>query len=372
MTMQTLYSRTSTGAIQEWTIEIHPENPCYRTVHGQVNGKMQTSEWFHVEATNVGRANERDDYAQVFFVTEALWKKKAASGCFPNIKDVDTKLFVEPMLAKKWEDRKGKVNFPVYTQPKYDGLRAVISKDGAFSRNGKPWLTIPHILKQLEPVFEKYPELILDGELYNHEFHDDFNRICSLVKKTKPSAADLSESEKFTQYYWYDIADSSKKFRERNQLIGMLCAEFDLPAIKPVATFIADDEASLDNHYGWFMEEGYEGQMIRLDTSYEFKRSANLLKRKEFHDEEFQIMDIIQGNGNLTGCCGAMAFVAKSGKSFTASVNGTREFIGEIWKNKDQYIGKYATVKYFNMTPMPDSVPRFPKVIKIRDGVGID
>ena len=34
---------------------------------------------------------------------------------------------------------------PVYIQPKLDGVRCVITKDGAFSRTGKQFKNIAHI-----------------------------------------------------------------------------------------------------------------------------------------------------------------------------------------------------------------------------------
>jgi hypothetical protein len=50
---------------------------------------------------------------------------------------------------------------------------------------------------------------------------------------------------------------------------------------------------------------------------------------------------------------------------FTSTVNGTQEYLSELWSQRDDLIGKQATIKYFNLTP--DGVPRFPKVIGIRD-----
>ena len=70
MKLPTLYSRTSTGSVQEWTIEV--ENGAYRTHHGKVGGKIVTTEWTSTEATNVGRANERDVEAQALFEAQAL------------------------------------------------------------------------------------------------------------------------------------------------------------------------------------------------------------------------------------------------------------------------------------------------------------
>ena len=371
MKLPTLYSRTATGAIQEWTVEI--EGAAYRTLHGKHGGKIVTTAWFNTESTNVGRANERDGVAQALFEAQACWKKKVDSGMFENIGAVDEFTFIEPMLAKKWEDRKDKIAFPVYCQPKLDGMRAIITRHGAKSRNGKAWVTIPHILKALEPVFAQYPDLVLDGELYCHGLHDDFNKISSLIKKTKPTAADLEESAGIIQYYWYDIADKTLPFIDRATKIANLCIEHGFCSdtmVVPVSTYRADDLLQLDTMYGIFLDDGYEGQMVRLNAPYEFKRSNTLLKRKEFQDDEYLIVSLEEGNGNKTGMAGYAVLEREDGVRFRSNIKGNHAFLTGLLLSASDYVGKYATCKYFNLTP--DGIPRFPYVIGFRDGRGMD
>ena len=364
MKLPTLYSRTNTGAIQTWTVEVLDE--CYRTIHGQLDGKLQTTEWTECKVTNEGRANERDPAQQATFEATAMYTKKKDTGYHEELADIDTSFYVEPMLAKKWEDRKDKVKFPVYCQPKLDGMRAIITKNGAKSRNGKPWLTIPHILEALEPIFDKYPDLVLDGELYNHDLKFDFNKISSLIKKTKPTQEDLDESAKLVQFWWYDTASDKHTFRQRKNWIKTIKESFDLPdCIVRVTTQRIDDLETLDKVYGAYLDKGYEGQMIRLDTPYEFKRSANLLKRKEFQDEEYKILDIVEGVGNRAGLAGAMVFENELGHQFNSNIKGDRKYLKELLWNKDTYIGQLATVVYFNKTP-DKLIPRFPFVHSLR------
>ena len=94
------------------------------------------------------------------------------------------------MLAQKFEDRVDGLSFPLYTQPKLDGVRCIVyMQDGelvAKSRQGKPIDTVVHILEELKPFFEQSPNAVLDGELYNHDYKNDFNKIISLVRKMKP------------------------------------------------------------------------------------------------------------------------------------------------------------------------------------------
>ena len=362
--LPTLYSRTSKGAVQVWSIQI--EDDKYRTEFGQVDGKIQTTAWTNANTTNEGRANQRDQFEQARFEAEALWKKKKDSGYYESICDIDTIGFVEPMLAKNFDDYKDKIKFPVFSQPKLDGIRCVVTKDGMFSRNGKLINSCPHVRKELQYVFDQYPHMILDGELYCDKLNNDFNKICSLVKKTKPTEEDLLEAKNTIQYWLYDIVDTGLTFSERIQFISKLIKSID--TIRIVPTEIANNVDTLNNLYGYYIEEGFEGQMIRLNSTYENKRSKSLLKRKEFQDREYTILDVIEGEGNKAGMAGAMLFENELGIKFNSNIKGDRAYLKELLVNKAQYIGREATVKYFNLTPS-NNLPRFPYVIKIREAI---
>jgi DNA ligase-1 len=362
-----LYSRTSTGAVQTWLIEV--EENKYRTVFGQLSGKIQTTNWTTCLPTNEGRANCRTANEQAVFEANALWKKKKDSGCFEDIQNIDTVLFTEPMLAKKYEDYKDELIFPLYSQPKLDGLRCIVRKDGAYSRNGKKYNSIPHIELVLKPFFEQYPNAILDGELYCDKFANDFNAICSLVKKTKPTKQDLEKSAEAIQYWIYDCVDAERNFTNRWHWVTDNVQTNQ--QIRFVETTQVDSFSQLDRLYEKYIEDNYEGQMIRIDKKYENKRSKYLLKRKEFQDREYEIMGVIEGEGNKQGMLGAFTLKNDNGITFNSNVKGTREYLKELWSIKDTLIGRLATVQYFNLTPKTEAggggVPRFPYVIKIRE-----
>lgn len=362
MKLQTLYSRTNTGAIQQWTLEI--EEGKYRTVHGQVNGKLQTTEWTVCEGKNIGKANETTAEMQVHRDAQALWKKKCEKGYFKSIDEVDNEVWEEPMRAQNYNDRKDELVFPVYSQPKLDGIRCIIRKDGMWSRNGKKFVSAPHIFESLKDLFIANPNLRIDGELYCSKYNNDFNAICSLVKKTKPTQADLDECARVLQYWIYDVQDTSLTFKERNAVVKKIC-DSDNPYIVEVPTAVCDNVKELDNCYEFYVSAGFEGGMVRTNAKYEFKRSKSLLKRKEFQDKEYVILDVIEGVGNRTGGAGAMRFTNEQGREFTSNITGNRSWCAQLLRDKDLLIGKQATVKFFNLTP--DNVPRFPHVIAIRD-----
>jgi len=368
----TLYKKDNNDSIRQWSVEVCGDG--YRTHSGVVGGKITTSEWYRVDATNIGKVNERDIEAQARFEARSKWQKKIDSGYTTDLDSCNTATVkISPMLAKKWEDRKDKISFPLASQPKLDGLRCWIDKQGAWTRNGKRWVTVPFLTEELRHFFNEWPNAILDGELYSHDLKHDFNKICSLVKKTKPTPADIEECKAKIKYHVYDCVTELLKntpFTTRSYSVQKIVEKLS-PSFVAVRTDIANTQEELDALYEEYTRDGYEGQMIRLpDSYYEFKRSANLLKRKEFMDDEYIIVDICEGNGNKAGMAGYAILQHPDGRTFNSNIKGQHDFLTDLLKNREQYIGTYATCTFFNLTP--DGIPRFPYITRLRDGQGVD
>jgi len=353
MKLSILYSRATNGKVNTFEIEIIDNK--YRTITGYKDMKLTTSEWTVCEAKSYCSAEE-----QALKEATAIHRKKMETGSFEDISQIDNKVFFEPMLAKDWNKEKSKVKFPVYSQPKLDGIRCIVRADGMWSRNGKQIISAPHIYEAMRPLFKADPSLIFDGELYADKFANDFNAICSLVKKTKPTWADLNESRDKIEYHIYDLPSHNTNFSIRSGALNKMT----LPeCCVVVLTDFVETEDELMALYEEYVNEGYEGQMIRLDGNYENKRSKYLLKHKSFIDEEYTILDVVEGIGNKTGMVGSFVFETKTGKRFNSSPKFNWEECTKMWNERESLIGKSATVKYFNLTP--DGVPRFPYVIKI-------
>jgi len=355
MKLNKLYSRSTTGKICTWEIEIFQNK--YRTISGFEGMKMTTSDWTVCEAKTYCTADE-----QALKEATAIHRKKMETGSFENVADIDTEIYFEPMLAKDWNKEKAKVKFPLYSQAKLDGIRCIVRKDGMWSRNGKRIIAAPHIFEALKSLFETTPDLIFDGELYSDKFANDFDSLCSIVKKTKPTSEDLALSAAQMEYHIYDLPSNGGTFSQRLNSL----ARIELPkCCKMVATYILQNNKEVETQYELYVTQGYEGQMLRLNGLYENKRSKSLLKHKSFIDEEYTILGVEEGIGNKTGMVGSFIFESKSGKRFNCSPKFNWERCTEMWEQKETLIGKQATVKYFNLTPQ--GVPRFPYCVAIRD-----
>jgi DNA ligase-1 len=360
--MNTLYKSTSNGLVQCWRQEISPDGKSYRTVTGKMDGKEVMSTWQSPTIKNVGKKNETTIEQQVLKEVEANYKMKLNQGNYKeSLDDIGTDNYFKPLLAKTY----GKDYIPTlkdyqnntYSQPKLDGVRCILTIDGMWSRQGKPILSAPHIYESFKHIFEVYPDLILDGELYTHRLKDNFDYLISLVRKSKPTQQDLDECAQHIQYWVYDTY-GEESFENRRYWILNLAEKINSEYLVLVPTLKIENQQQLDDVYGEYLMDGYEGQMVRVgENGYEHKRSKQLLKRKEFIDEEFIIHDIKEGIGNRSGMAGRIEYVLPDGRVVGAGIKGGFALYEELWKNKGNYIDTLVTIRYQNLTP--DGVPRF-------------
>tara|TARA_E500000331_G_scaffold264213_1_gene255303 strand:- start:2929 stop:3783 length:855 start_codon:yes stop_codon:yes gene_type:complete len=240
-----------------------------------------------------------------------------------------------------------------FIQPKLDGVRCYINYHGAFSRNHKRFMNAQHILDELRPLFNKYPHVVLDGELYNHDYKDNFNKIISLVRKQSPSDAERNEA-KAIQFHNYDIFmpdTPDNSFRYRNESIKNLHKEFTLQYCKTVETHEVSIIESATEWHKHFLELGYEGSILRNNNKYEQKRSYNLQKFKDFQDTEAEIIGWVEGQGKRTGTIGKFLARDADGIEFGMPVMDKMPVLEKMYDIAEWYIGKTATFTYFQRTP---------------------
>jgi len=260
------------------------------------------------------------------------------------------------MLAYKVDSKPVDWTKKVYMQPKLDGVRCLIQLNDkgevyAYSRTGKPWLNIEHILQNLKPLFSENEDVILDGELYNHDLRDDFEKIISLVRKQKPTADDRAESKQLVQFHCYDYANGSENYSTRMR--NLVTSDMYSYCVKyvPSTQVKSDKEAKLIHDYNT-IGSGYEGSILRLDGPYQCKRSYNLQKFKDFHDDEATIIGYEAGKGKREGTLGKFFMMDSEGVKFGCPPGKgfTYKDLADIQNNIHDYIGKTATFTYFERT----------------------
>ena len=274
----------------------------------------------------------------------------------------------KPMLAYPVSAKPIDYSKPTFIQPKLDGVRCVIQCElhylldnqqmhentvipviTAYSRTGKEWKNIDHILEQLKPFFLKYPKVILDGELYNHDLRDNFEKIISLVRKTKPTDEDRLEASELTQFHCYDIIDEELPFNQRieflNEAFSNIC-----PSIYIVDTMMTDSQDNAEANHMLNLEAGYEGSIVRTNDIYQCKRSHNLRKFKDFHDAEATLIAWVEGKGKRKGTVGKFMAVDADGNEFGMPVMDKFKYLQDNFEEMKTWVGKQATFTYFERT----------------------
>ena len=263
----------------------------------------------------------------------------------------------KPMLAYPVSSKPIDYSKLVFMQPKLDGVRCVIQNEKregyeivtAYSRTGKEWKNINHILGQLRPFFDKFPNVVLDGELYNHDLKDNFEKIISLVRKTKPTNEDRLEASKLTQFHCYDIIDETLLFDQRmdflNNAFSNMC-----PGIYIVETHEVLSEGFAKNIHKVFLKMGYEGSIVRTNDTYHCNRSHNLRKFKDFHDAEATIVGFVEGKGKRIGTVGKFVAIDADGVEFGMPVMDNFKYLQKNFRKMQGWIDKTATFTYFERT----------------------
>lgn len=347
----TLHKRDSKGKHRTWSMQ--RDGNRYRTLSGLADGKQAVSDW-----TVVTEAKSQDTpELQALFEVKARYRHQLDREYHLDADDIDTAKMIEPMLAKKY----GKFPGPGYGQPKLDGMRCIMTKDGMFTRQGRPIVAVPHIFEAAAEFFRNNPGRIFDGELYNHDLHDDFQQLMSICRKQNPTAEQLEQSKQQVQYHVYDMVED-RPFAERQSLLSTAVDMLNSDSIRLVRTEQMNTEGAFDLAYAEWVGDGYEGGMFRPngDEGYQLgARSKFLLKRKDFETAEFPVVRWEEGKGNWAGAIKRVVCEdPDTGIEFGAGVRGSREHLTSL-------VGTQApsevTLRFFGRSN--DGVPRFPVVI---------
>ena len=256
------------------------------------------------------------------------------------------------MLAHKYDEKRIDWSQPVYIQPKLDGVRCLFTKDGAFSRAGKKFMNLAHIEVKLIPFFQQQPDVVLDGELYNHELKNDFEKIISLVRKQKPTADDRLEAKQLVQFHMYDYFDNVLYDSYKTRMQKLVCSDLYGKEIKYVPSKLVDTYSYARLLHEEFLEDGYEGSIIRLDGLYKHGRSYDLMKFKDFSDAEATITGYEEGKGKRQGTIGKFLMTDDEGVQFGCPPGKgyTYKDLSKMLLNIHDYIGQRATFTYFQRT----------------------
>ena len=260
---------------------------------------------------------------------------------------------MKPMLAHKFNDSRVDWSLPVYIQPKLDGVRCLFTKDGAYSRAGNKFMNVAHIERALKQFFDQaHEDVVLDGELYNHELKNDFEKIISLVRKQKPTEDDRLEAEKLVQFHCYDYFDGLQYDSYKTRMNNLVTSDIYSNCVKYVPAKLVDSYNYARILHEEYLAAGYEGSIIRLDGLYKHGRSYDLMKFKDFSDTEATITGYEEGKGKRQGTLGKFLMTDDEGIEFGCPPGKgyTYNDLSNMLLNIHDYIGQRATFTYFQRT----------------------
>lgn len=365
VTHRTLYTRDARNNVRVWYMQSLEDK--YRTISGIKEGELVTSEWTTCKGKNIGRANATTANQQALKEVESRYTKQLKTGYFEDAGNVDVAQYVEPMLAKSYEDYRGKLDFTAgkwMLNIKYNGLRMIATKDGLFTRKGERYVSVPHIEQALKPFFNEHPDAVLDGECFNEQYRQELNEIVKLARKTKKvTANDLQRSKDLIRFYVYDgygftdrLNEEAAYYKRKAWIDHNVTGKYEF--VVKVPQWTINDEAHMMELYNNIVAEGHEGAILRLAAMpYEHKRSKNLLKVKPLEDAEFTITNIQEGSGNWGGKAKIISLRDSSGKEFDATFKGTMEDAAYFLTVKEQWIGKEVTIQFNGYTGL--NTPQF-------------
>ncbi|MBA6292853.1 hypothetical protein H4J58_13165 [Colwellia sp. MB3u-70] len=377
---QTIYRINANKSVGSWQIQVTENDAESAVVSANIittqikvlGGKGVESVTTIDKGKNIGKANETSVTEQAILNAQATADKKIKKGYLTDIPTGEEQVtnslgFLKPMLAQTLDKVKN-WQFPLLCSPKLDGHRLLATvKDKQavlYSRQGKT-VELPHIKNELQKLFDNniWNGATLDGEIYLHG--ESLQTISSLVKKQQPQTEQL-------KYYLYDTIETNQPYPQRlNYLNNLLNANNE--SISIVDTKELTTNVELDLFHSENLASGFEGTMLRWsDTGYEDgKRSKSLIKKKDFQDAEFTVIDIAQGktvtrNGNTYEL---PIYVCETlqGEKFNCVASGTLQEKHQAWLEKDHAIGKQLTVKFFNYTD--NNIPFLPVAIGLRNDI---
>lgn len=354
MEKKVLFGLDKKGGFKVW--EIYTEGDTLFISHGKEGGKMQLKEE-KIKGKNIGRANETTPAEQAELEAMSRWRKQIDKGYREN-KSALEDLPLMPMLANDYLKQGHRINYPCYGSPKLDGVRclAIRHEDRVElkSRGGKEYI-VEHVQRDLMGCM--LPGDVWDGELYIHGKY--LEEITSAVKKFNLDTPSL-------KFIVFDVVTDGI-FEERLQ--NLYNANLYGISVKRLEYDIVENEEEMKKMHKFFVSQGYEGIMLRnKEGIYESgKRSADLQKYKEFFDEEFIIIGVLEDtNGNAV----LEVFDNTANCNFSVCYGDFEERKRQL-KHPELYIGKPLTVKY--QTRYKDSkLPQFPVGVSIREGRFVD
>ncbi len=285
----------------------------------------------------------------------------------------------EVQLAKSIENVKIPHDEWFSISQKINGNRCVCYRGKMYSRQGKLWTGLDHIMSDLKKLDVELPVWCLDGELvYKNDEgladNDAFTKGTGILNSPDADKSCI----KYVIFDWisnrdFDNGISQDSYKSRKDLLIELSYDIHRLGIKNVEVvrffYEGTDETKIDYWLDRATKAGMEGVMVNYDVPYQCKRHSGILKAKRFYTMDLPIIGFEVGEGRLSDTLGKV-YVEYKGNVVGVGSGFSDELRSEIWDNKKKYLGSIIEVKYKNIskdknTGMPSL--QFPVFVRFRE-----
>lgn len=202
---------------------------------------------------------------------------------------------MKPMLATDADE--SKLRYPLYVQPKIDGVRALNLFGRLTGRSLKE-----HKNRAVTARFSHSKYIGLDGEMAIDDVPYTDEALCRLTT----SALSTITGRSNVDWWVFDFITQDTKnlpYRERFRLLQERVKEIGDPYVQVVPCWEISSHAELVAADEYFLEQGFEGTITRDPAGmYKFGRSTTreqgLLRIKRFVEEEAAVIGMTEGQHN--------------------------------------------------------------------------
>ena len=367
---------------------------------------------------NLGKINQTNVFSQALINANGMYTKKTRSISVESADTSFSSLLYPPMLAQDLQKIKKGIDWSeeIWMDPKLNGVRfisfampavdeveessmsmtdklteEVHFEEGEiilYSRDRKLYHGLDYIRQELADVFSKaewdFGKIYIDGEVYKHG--ENLQIISGIVRRFLEESKKNADKMLKLEYHIFDCFfpdEPELSYVERRKRLDTILSPAKIHQagykyLRRVKSTIVKDQKEVDLLYKKFIDEGYEGGMLRYASSpYEYSNnkyhSKFLIKLKPFFDEEFKIIGFTSGEKGKAAASLMLKMVTPAGLEFNVTPMGTIEERERLFKKfnenpeyfKKHFLGKPITIRYDELSK--DGIPVRARAIALRN-----
>lgn len=230
---------------------------------------------------------------------------------------------------------------------KLDGVRGYWDGRQLFSKNG-------HLFHPPLEFTRDLPDFPLEGELWGGR--GTFGQAAAVIKRVQPDEGWLQ-----LKFAIFDVPAAPGGFVQRIKLAQQWFGAHPSIYAFVIPQIIVPDREHLQQELQRIEMLGGEGLIVRKpDALYTAGRSIEILKVKNYQDDEATVIAHLPGKGRNAGRLGSLLVTLKDGTQFKLGSG-----FSDDQRNNPPAIGEVITFKFYGK--YPSGIPKFPSFLRVRE-----